>query len=378
MRHAIFDQKYHFFSFFNSLSGGYMRTGIIDSEGKDTGVDPFMASFPHLIDVGIMGHCIHGRSGLCEKAGVACYQNGPYAEESNMELNDFQWIAEQCRGRTYQFALGGRGDPDQHEHFAEILQICHENQIVPNFTTSGYRLTEELAAVCKKYCGAVAVSWYHNSYTLHIEDRYLTASDAKMWKEQLVRGGIHATSVIRHLLGRRDREYFKIANIGLLFDTMDDMLLDMGMYTGFICQMFAIGTKRRGSLVKYGEGKVCAYDKFLSALNAILKHSNCQYVLRRIDFFRLSVYLYELFPQGTDEIWDIFFSQHPALALSLLKEMFEHPRSLIRDNVADILSNLRALHGNDPELASFDLSSYEREVSQQFRTICSQISEIFD
>ena len=144
-----------------------MRTGIIDSEGKDTGVDPFMASFPHLIDVGIMGHCIHGRSGLCEKAGVACYQNGPYAEEPNMELNDFQWIAEQCRGRTYQFALGGRGDPDQHEHFAEILQICHENQIVPNFTTSGYRLTEELAAVCKKYCGAVAVSWYHNSYTLH-------------------------------------------------------------------------------------------------------------------------------------------------------------------------------------------------------------------
>lgn len=55
--------------------------------------------------------------------------------------------------------------------------------------------------------------------------------------------GIHATSVIRHLLGRRDREYFKIANIDLLFDTMDDMLLDMGMYTGFICQMFAIGTK---------------------------------------------------------------------------------------------------------------------------------------
>lgn len=90
MRHAIFDQKYHFFSFFNSLSGGYMRTGIIDSEGKDTGVDPFMASFPHLIDVGIMGHCIHGRSGLCEKAGVACYQNGPYAEEPSDEQNSWK------------------------------------------------------------------------------------------------------------------------------------------------------------------------------------------------------------------------------------------------------------------------------------------------
>lgn len=76
MRHAIFDQKYHFFSFFNSLSGGYMRTGIIDSEGKDTGVDPFMASFPHLIDVGIMGHCVHGRSACAKKRELHVIRTG--------------------------------------------------------------------------------------------------------------------------------------------------------------------------------------------------------------------------------------------------------------------------------------------------------------
>ena len=29
-----------------------------------------MASFPHLIDVGIMGHCLHGKLGLCAKAGI--------------------------------------------------------------------------------------------------------------------------------------------------------------------------------------------------------------------------------------------------------------------------------------------------------------------
>lgn len=288
--------------------------------------------------------------------------------------------------------------------FDEFRDFCVTNYFLESikdevsFREMWDELHSENSTICEgveRYCFCLAITKYQSNLlpwlqkcpqyeslywdnVWNIEDRYLTASDVKMWKEQLVRGGIHATSVIRHLLGRRDREYFKIANIDLLFDTMDDMLLDMGMYTGFICQMFAIGTKRHGSLVKYGEGKACTYDKFLSALNAILKRSNCHYVLQRIDFFRLSVYLYELFPQGTDEIWDIFFSQHPALALSLLKEMFEHPRSLIRDNVADILSNLRALHGNDPELASFDLSSYEREVSQQFRTICSQISEIFD
>ena len=65
MRYAFKDLKYNFKYFFDSTSGAYVRTGILDKNGNDTGVDPFMASFPHLIDVGIMGHCKHGKSGLC-------------------------------------------------------------------------------------------------------------------------------------------------------------------------------------------------------------------------------------------------------------------------------------------------------------------------
>ncbi len=42
------------------------KAGILDENGKDTGVDPFMASFPHLIDVGVMGHCIHGTEKIRE------------------------------------------------------------------------------------------------------------------------------------------------------------------------------------------------------------------------------------------------------------------------------------------------------------------------
>ncbi len=143
-----------------------MRTGVLDENGKDTGVDPFMASYPHLIDVGIMGHCIHGKTGLCAKAGIGCYQSGMLIEQSNMTVEDFRSVAEQSKGRCNQFALGGRGDPDQHEHFEEILKICRENILVPNFTTSGYGMTAEIAQLCKKYCGAVAVSWYRSEYTL--------------------------------------------------------------------------------------------------------------------------------------------------------------------------------------------------------------------
>lgn len=61
------------------------------------------------------------KTGLCAKAGIGCYQSGMLVEQPNMRLEDFRWIARQCKGRCNQLALGGRGDPDQHEHFAEAL-----------------------------------------------------------------------------------------------------------------------------------------------------------------------------------------------------------------------------------------------------------------
>ena len=167
MIYRIIDKKYRFYSIFNTKTGAYLRTGILDKNGKDTGADPFMGSFPNLIDIGVMGHCIHGKAGLCAKAGIGCYQNGLTIEKPNMSVEDFKWIVEQCKNKSNQFALGGRGDPDQHEHFEELLILCRENNIVPNFTTSGYGLTKRIAEVCKKYCGAVAVSWYRSDYTLN-------------------------------------------------------------------------------------------------------------------------------------------------------------------------------------------------------------------
>lgn len=175
MKYKIKDEKYNFVSAFDTETGAYIRTGILDENGQDTGVDPFMASFPHLIDVGVMGHCIHGKTGLCVKAGIGCYQSGLLVEQPNMTVENFRLIAEQCKGRCNQLALGGRGDPDQHEHFEELLRISRENNLVPNFTTSGYGMTPEIAKQCKQYCGAVAVSWYRSEYTLKAIEMLLDA-----------------------------------------------------------------------------------------------------------------------------------------------------------------------------------------------------------
>lgn len=163
MRKRI-DKANQFISLFDEKSGFYLRSGIIVN-GKDSGKDPFMAEFPELLDVGIMGHCEHGKSGLCAFSGVQCYQSGGTIHQNNMSLENFKRIAEECKDRTFQFALGGRGDPDQHESFEEILRICRENNIIPNFTSSGYRFNEKIIDLCKQFCGAVAISWYRNEYT---------------------------------------------------------------------------------------------------------------------------------------------------------------------------------------------------------------------
>ena len=45
------------------------------------------------------------------------------------------------------------------------MKYTRDNGIVPKFTSSGLGFTPEIANICKKYCGAVAISFYRSSYT---------------------------------------------------------------------------------------------------------------------------------------------------------------------------------------------------------------------
>jgi radical SAM protein with 4Fe4S-binding SPASM domain len=173
------DRKYHFQEMFDSNTGFYVRSGILEksrdtNKSIDTGIDPFMRCMPFLIDIGIMGQCEHGGKGLCTLAGVECYQNGLNKKQPNMSLANFKLIVNQIKGKTFQCALGGRGDPNKHQNFAEILQNCRDNHIVPNYTTSGFGLTDDEVAITKEYVGAVAVSFYRHLHTYRALDKFIS------------------------------------------------------------------------------------------------------------------------------------------------------------------------------------------------------------
>lgn len=149
------DKQYNFFELFNEENGTLIRSNIIGTQDEAE-----MRSFPELIDIGIMGKCESAKAGICSKAGIECYQNAIHSEKENMSLKDYEGILAQSKNKVFQVALGGAGDPNKHECFGEILSLTRSYGIIPNLTTSGYNMTDNEVHCMKKFCGAVAVSYY--------------------------------------------------------------------------------------------------------------------------------------------------------------------------------------------------------------------------
>jgi len=142
-----------------------LKTGFEILDGINDHPDPFSLEFPSLLDIGIMGTCLN----KCE----FCYQGQD--QKPNMKLEDFRWIIDQSKDQVMQVALGGRGDPNLHENFKEILEYCVKNKVTPNYTTSGKNLTEEQIKISKEYTGAIAVSMYNKNFTFRALEMFMDA-----------------------------------------------------------------------------------------------------------------------------------------------------------------------------------------------------------
>lgn len=171
---TYFDPNHRFKEVFDTNTGMYIRSAVLDERLKETQEEAFMRSFPSLLDIGIMGACSSVAS--CD---VGCYQQGAGNKLGiNMPLSVFKKIIDEVSGKTFEVALGGFGNPNEHPDFIEIVRYARENNVVPNYTTSGIALTDEQIAATKKFCGAVAVSWHRKNYTYKAIERFVN-SDVK-------------------------------------------------------------------------------------------------------------------------------------------------------------------------------------------------------
>src|SRR5574344_253838 len=164
-----FDSDNSFAEFFDNSTGYTLTTNVLKFkpipgtgprvEVIDTGIAPISRNFPELLDIGIMGHCT-----CASKCKINCYQSAAlHNTRPNMSVEMYKSIIDQVKDRTYEIALGGSGNPNDHEDFEKILKYTVDCGLVPNYTTASI-LDEKQLELSKKYCGAVAVSWHPGFY----------------------------------------------------------------------------------------------------------------------------------------------------------------------------------------------------------------------
>ncbi|RZR42784.1 radical SAM/SPASM domain-containing protein [Vibrio vulnificus] len=146
MLKAIRYKSLGYTSMFNPDTGFFAR---IPDKGEK---DPFWSPHgPELMDISITNWCDKGCS-FCYKSST---KNG-----AHMALDDYKRVIDQAAEmQTFQVALGG-GNPNQHPNFIEIIEYTASRGIVPNYTTNGRGLSDEILDTTRKHCGAVAVSAY--------------------------------------------------------------------------------------------------------------------------------------------------------------------------------------------------------------------------
>lgn len=134
---------------FDTQNGRFARWGATAEE------DPSVAPSPEILDIEI--------SEVCDGIGAPC----TFCYKSNtgvgrqMSFETFKKIFDRMPDNLTQIAFG-IGNIYGHDDMWKMFDYCRNSgrMVIPNVTTNGYKLTDELAAKLQTYCGAVAVSRY--------------------------------------------------------------------------------------------------------------------------------------------------------------------------------------------------------------------------
>lgn len=109
--------------------------------------------YPEIEDISLGTLC----DGGCPYCYASASQGGVTYADALLNLRSYYGGLSE-NDRPFQVAIGGGGEPTMHQDFPAILAAFRELGIVPNYTTNGQHLTDEVLAATAEYAGGVAVS----------------------------------------------------------------------------------------------------------------------------------------------------------------------------------------------------------------------------
>ena len=145
------------------------KNGFTACWGKTADDDPQFCQWgPIIIDCEI--------STICHKACPWCYKSNT-AMGKNMSLETFKELFAKFPKTLTQIAMGV-GDIDANEDLWDIMNFCRNNDVIPNITINGEKMTPEFYNNLANTCGAVAISLYDRNTCYNavkeLTDRRLT------------------------------------------------------------------------------------------------------------------------------------------------------------------------------------------------------------
>lgn len=160
------DKRYFVSKNYNSVFN--KKTGFLARWGNTLEDDPDYSVFgPEILDIEIS-------AGKCSQKCKFCYKSNGAGETRNMTLDQFKLISKSFPKTLTQIAFGIT-DITENPDFWDIMSYTRSIGVIPNYTTNGYGVTEEVAKKTSELCGAVAVSLYDKDMCFNAIEKFTKA-----------------------------------------------------------------------------------------------------------------------------------------------------------------------------------------------------------
>jgi MoaA/NifB/PqqE/SkfB family radical SAM enzyme len=154
---------------FRLSDGNFERWG--KTEEEDPAYSPFGGE---ILDI--------ETSTICTMGCKFCYKSNTGVGQ-NMSFETFKIIFDKMpkyNGIHFLTQIAfGIGDIDATDDLWEMMAYCRANDVIPNITINGARLTDEIVANLVRYCGAVSVSCYDDKNVCYDAVKRLTDAGLK-------------------------------------------------------------------------------------------------------------------------------------------------------------------------------------------------------
>lgn len=110
---------------------------------------------PEIEDVAINSKCYAN----CSYCYTSATKNGVNFDNIISKAEEI-WGSVKMNERPFQIAIGGAGESTLHYQWYGFVRKVNELGIVPNYTTNGMHINENILSYTEKYCGGVAVSYH--------------------------------------------------------------------------------------------------------------------------------------------------------------------------------------------------------------------------